>query len=1247
MKSFSNSPTPTFSVSAFAFSQRLAALAGAVLLWGNVAQAQTTVNYAMSSMGLADATLVGTSVRNTTDSNITFTFAKNSSSTAPTYYVSGTAVRLYQNATKGGSIKIMVASGFKITAFTVTTTSGDGDGPSAYLVDGGTEAGTWADGTTSHAVTGINATSYVEFYNKGGSSSTRSYVVSFSATYASAGSTYTLTYDGNGSTGGSAPTDGSSPYTPPATVTVLGNTGSLVKTGSIFAGWNTAADGSGTAYSPGNTFSISANTTLYAQWTPVYTVTYSGNGNTGGTAPTDGNTYANGATVTVLANTGTLTKTGYTFSGWNTASDGTGTDYAASGSDTFVMGSANVTLFAKWIINTYTVTYDGNTSDGGTAPVDGSSPYTYNSTVTVLGVGTLTKSGNAFTGWNTAPDGSGSSYSPGGTFSIAANTVLYAQWASSPTITLSGTLDAADTTYGIASPTPTSFTVSGTFLTGELTVASPSGFEVSTNVGSDYFTSIPVGEDSGTVNSTTIYVRLAATATVSGSPYSGDITVSGGGAMSQTVATGSSAVSPKDLTITGLSGVNKPYDQTTAATVTGTAALNGIVSGDESNVTLGGTPTANFTTGTAGTAKSITVSGYSISGSASANYSLTQPAGLVADITPLALTVSGAAVDSKPYDGTTAATISGATLVGVLTPDVVTIATSTGTFVGANVGTGIAVTANLTLGGADAANYTLTQPTGLTGDITQASQTITFGALPSKTIGDADFTLTATASSGLAVSYASSDPSVATVSGATVTIVGVGTTTITASQAGNGNYLAAADVPRDLVVAAPLIAGWDFQTTSGGGTAAEASPSSPVVYTANFGTGTIYLDGSFGSSSWFVPASGSTGTEVNGFGGTTVNAAPGFSTTTTGVGALALVGGTGQSANGKSVVFKFTMANRANLVASYATQRTGAGFDAHAWEYSTDGIAWTAAETVGSIPSSFATKTLATITGLNGASTAYLRLTVTGASNATGNNRLDNIQLRAITPVAVTLSGSKSYDETTTVPASALVVDNNSDGANLTLSGSVVLSSANGGLQSITDFSGLTLGGSAASKYTLTGASGSVRINPAPGAMTMATLKNTAANLKISKLLAVAHDAGVTLSVSAVQSPTTAGGTAAISAGDIVYTPATDYTGSDTISYTLSDDVGGSSTGTVSVTVNSENVGLRITDIDVTSEPGHVIITASGLPTTPYKVQKSDDSGGSWQDYDTTTTAANGVLIYTDLTPNAPVRWYRLAQAAQ
>jgi Secretion system C-terminal sorting domain len=79
-------------------------------------------------------------------------------------------------------------------------------------------------------------------------------------------------------------------------------------------------------------------------------------------------------------------------------------------------------------------------------------------------------------------------------------------------------------------------------------------------------------------------------------------------------------------------------------------------------------------------------------------------------------------------------------------------------------------------------------------------QTITFTALASKSVGDASFSLTASSSSNLPVSYSSSNTAVATVTGSTVTIVGGGTTTITASQAGDANFNAAVSVPQSLIV---------------------------------------------------------------------------------------------------------------------------------------------------------------------------------------------------------------------------------------------------------------------------------------------------------------------------------------------------------------------------------------------------------------------------------------------------------------
>ena len=88
---------------------------------------------------------------------------------------------------------------------------------------------------------------------------------------------------------------------------------------------------------------------------PTYTVTYDGNGSTGGSVPNDPANYEEGQLVTVLGNTGSLVKAGYSFVGWNTQTDGNGTTYTQG--QEFAMGTANVTLFAKWTANpTYTIT---------------------------------------------------------------------------------------------------------------------------------------------------------------------------------------------------------------------------------------------------------------------------------------------------------------------------------------------------------------------------------------------------------------------------------------------------------------------------------------------------------------------------------------------------------------------------------------------------------------------------------------------------------------------------------------------------------------------------------------------------------------------------------------------------------------------------------------------------------------------------------------------------------------------------
>ncbi len=161
--------------------------------------------------------------------------------------------------------------------------------------------------------------------------------------------TYTVTYNGNGATGGAVPTDGNR-YAVGATVTALGNTGDLVNAGYSFSGWNTAANGSGTAYASGATFAMGgANAVLYAQWTSsnaTYLVTYNGNGSSSGFGLPDPNQYAAGSTATVRGNLGFFFNPGYSFAGWNTAANGSGAERAIG--ETFTIGNSDVTLYAQW-----------------------------------------------------------------------------------------------------------------------------------------------------------------------------------------------------------------------------------------------------------------------------------------------------------------------------------------------------------------------------------------------------------------------------------------------------------------------------------------------------------------------------------------------------------------------------------------------------------------------------------------------------------------------------------------------------------------------------------------------------------------------------------------------------------------------------------------------------------------------------------------------------------------------------------
>ena len=251
-------------------------------------------------------------------------------------------------------------------------------------------------------------------------------------------------------------------------------------------------------------------------------------------------------------------------------------------------------------------------------------------------------------------------------------------------------------------------------------------------------------------------------------------------------ATGPGTITPAPLVILGVTAQNKVYDQTTLAQLAGTATLFGLVSGDD--VTLDPTAsTGNFATPNVGNGIAVTVSGYAVTGADIGNYNLFQPSGLVANIIPRGLTIANVTALDKFYDGTTAATLSGAaTLTGVIAGDDVTLdaSGSAAAFLQSNVGTNLRVLAGgYGISGAQAANYTLFQPSGLTADINPLALTGSIIGNPTKTYdGTKQVSLTA-ANYALTGFIAGEGGSIGQSAGAAYDSADAGARTVTATLA--------------------------------------------------------------------------------------------------------------------------------------------------------------------------------------------------------------------------------------------------------------------------------------------------------------------------------------------------------------------------------------------------------------------------------------------------------------------------------
>ena len=243
-----------------------------------------------------------------------------------------------------------------------------------------------------------------------------------------AGVAQTLTYHGNGATGGN--TAAQSGHTGDELTT---NANGFTRDGYTFVRWDTAKDGSGTAYGEGKN-GVSqyvmkpAGNDLYAIWkaNPA-TIQYRNDwpNTTGSTPDTTGNT---GDTVTISQNS--FDRPGYTFTGWSTSKRG---DPSLQPGDKHTLEPRTTTVWAQWKADPAHLVYNSNIGTVGseTKTVDG----VVDQTVKTI-TNPFDRPGYTFSGWATSPDGSGARYAPGADYVLTANdkstpkntSVLYAQW---------------------------------------------------------------------------------------------------------------------------------------------------------------------------------------------------------------------------------------------------------------------------------------------------------------------------------------------------------------------------------------------------------------------------------------------------------------------------------------------------------------------------------------------------------------------------------------------------------------------------------------------------------------------------------------------------------------------------------------------------------------------------------------------------------------------------------------------------
>ena len=316
------------------------------------------------------------------------------------------------------------------------------------------------------------------------------------------------------------------------------------------------------------------------------------------------------------------------------------------------------------------------------------------------------------------------------------------------------------------------------------TDATITGYSVATKIGEE-----DVNIDGGTAAFDTKDQGTGKTVTLTGAGLTG---VDKDNYNLASVITTTADISKLDL-VGSFTADDKTYDGTTDATITGYSVATKI---GEEDVNIDG-GTAAFDTKDQGTGKTVTLTGAGLTGADKDNYNLASVTTATADITQKALTIT-ANDKRKEYDGKVYSRFTVSYDGFVIGEDETglagTLSFSGDATTATSVGAYTIIPEGLTSG-----NYDISIVSGSL-EIVTSYQIITFDALSNKAYGDAGFILTATTSSGLPVSYISSDEFVAIVSGSTVTITGIGTTNITATQIGNNNYNAANPIVQTLIV---------------------------------------------------------------------------------------------------------------------------------------------------------------------------------------------------------------------------------------------------------------------------------------------------------------------------------------------------------------------------------------------------------------------------------------------------------------